>query len=94
MVSGVQNTTSSVAYLKSAQLGSGSNANFKKETENKPQETSAVPSPVEQLKETSAKDTSPSTSEKTSNNTQLQARNDEETLQTEQTRGSLLDIAV
>jgi hypothetical protein len=94
MVSGVQSSTSSTAYLKSSQLGSGSSvAQFKKEIQVGSEDSNVANSSAPKKTEASAKENLVPSSEKT-DSTQLQARNDQETLQSEQTRGSLLDIAV
>lgn len=96
MVSGVQNSLGATAYLKSSQLGSGSGTPaFKKQvTEQNTQD----PTKAQESRSAESAQTQRSTDSKDSqrapDTTQLQARNEDQTLQTEQARGSLLDLAV
>lgn len=98
MVGGVESTVGSSAYLKGSQLGSSSSA-----SRNKPAERETAP--VSFVKERDDVSSTRSTDETKSasstsrdreqpQKTELQAKNDNSTLQTEQARGSLLDIAV
>lgn len=91
MVSGVSSTGAS-AYVKGSQLGSGSSgsANFKKELT----AGTESPSAADTLKKAEKPEDTSKTEDRPPQKNQLEAKNDNETLQTEQARGSLLDIAV
>jgi|GEM_PF-3162866 len=98
MVGGVDSALGSSAYVRGSQLGSGSSASRSKAPDKEASQVSfaaeknevTAKSPAEQLKEANAA----STSNDNGNKSELQARNDDTTLQKEQVRGSLLDIAV
>lgn len=98
MVGGVDSAVGSSAYVKGAQLSSGSRAP-NKPADNSDKESAPV-SFVREKDEVSSKppveETKTASSERSndSTKTELQAKNDDSTLRTEQTRGSLLDIAV
>lgn len=90
MVSGVQSTGTN-AYVRGSQLGSSSSgsANFKKEVAG-----TESPSAADTLKKAEKPEDTTKNEDRPPQQSQLEARNDNETLQTEQARGSLLDIAV
>lgn len=93
MVSSVQNSSGSTAYLKSSQLGNSTPAgSFKKQVET----PSLQPETAQPVREPEKAERSSESGENRDRDTstQLEARNDNQTLRTEQTRGSLLDIAV
>ena len=98
MVGGVETSVGSSAYLKGAQLGSGSSAaNRNKPAESTYKETESTYSTSnvsEKPSVASVKSASESSESAPVQQTELQSRNDESTLRTEQARGSLLDIAV
>lgn len=89
MVGSVQGSAGSTAYVKSAQLGSGSSAPVSK------RDFSSAPEGAEPPKKTRESEGNSReglfTAKKT---TELETRNDESTVKAEATRGSLLDIAV
>ena len=93
MVSGVQNNVGASAYTKSSQLGSSSSgsSNFKKEVTAGTESPSSAP--AEAPKKAEKSEESSSTQTQTPQKGQLEAKNDNETLRTEPTRGSLLDIS-
>ncbi len=101
MVSGVQSTGAS-AYTKSSQLASSGprEPTFKKELQGGNESDSATTAVRETLKteETkrsdSAKEAETKRDDTTKATTQLEAKNDNQTIQKEQARGSLLDLAV
>lgn len=77
------------AYTKSAQLGGGQPSNFKRPADN----DTAEPKKTESKETVRSTDKTDSVT-RAAPTTEIQARNETETIQTEQTRGSLLDIAV
>jgi len=96
MVSGVQNNVGASAYSKSSQLGSpgarDSSANFKKDVAAGTESPSAAP--ADEVKKAARPEETTKTEDRQPEKNQLEAKNDNQTLQNEQTRGSLLDIAV
>ncbi|MBU6235291.1 MAG: hypothetical protein KGQ41_05555 [Alphaproteobacteria bacterium] len=92
MVGSVQAASGSTAYIKGAQLGSGSSANLKrvKSEESSAKLESAAAELKEKIRSTDSKDSVT----KTAASTELTSRNETEVIKTEQTRGSLLDLAV
>jgi len=98
MVDGINSSVGSSAYVKGSQLGSGSSARAKPADDDKSSapasfvretETASAKPPVEDTRQAA-----PDRDKPDNDNTELQDRNQPSTLQNEQTRGSLLDIAV
>lgn len=91
MVSGVQTSIGSSAYLKGSQLAGnkGDTGDFKRQVAGDGAEGGNVKNAEKTLRTTDSRESTASPKV-----TQLETRNDTETLRTEQARGSLLDIAV